>query len=181
MLIDRKVIDTCLRIPEKNTNGICLVFWMGFKQSFVPYVKQARAGGKSKWTLAKKIKLAIDSMLSFSIAPIRIMMFVGIAFLLAGLATAVLSVAKFAIVGWPAGQLFLQGGVALLLTVLLAGFGTVMLMLYLLGEYLWRTYDQVRGRPGFIIEEQYPSPQSLLPDANHDAHVALCPGWDSRQ
>ena len=101
VLTDRKVVDAYLQIPEKNTNGICLVFWMGFKQCFIPYVKQARAAGESKWTLSKKIKLAIDSIVSFSVAPIRLMTYAGFAFTLAGLATVVLAVARFALVGCP--------------------------------------------------------------------------------
>lgn len=151
-LLDRKVIDAYLKIPEKNTSFMCMVLWMGFRQSFIPYVKQARASGISKWTLSKKIKLLVDSLVSFSFTPIRMMSLLGVLFGLAGLAFATwVIVAR--LVGWVAPGT----GYAALMTVLLVGFGLIMLMLGVMGEYLWRTFDEARGRPRYIVEDRYPA------------------------
>jgi len=153
-LIDRKVIDAYLRIPEKNTSFMGMVLWMGFRQSFVPYVKQARASGVSKWTLGKKIKLFVDSIVSFSFTPIRAMSVLGVLFALAGFAFML-----FVIVARLAGWVVAGTGYAALMTVVLMGFGLIMLMLGVMGEYLWRTFDEARGRPRFIVEDRYPDPR----------------------
>ena len=151
-LLDRKVIDAYLRIPEKNTSFLCMVLWMGFRQSFVPYVKQARASGISKWTLSKKIKLFVDSIVSFSFTPIRAMSLLGVLFAAGGFAFA-----AWVVLARLAGWVTPGTGYAALMTVLLVGFGLIMLMLGIMGEYLWRTFDEARGRPRFIIEERYPA------------------------
>jgi len=150
-LIDRKVIDAYLRIPEKNTSFMGMVLWMGFRQSFVPYVKQARARGISKWTLSKKVKLFVDSIVSFSFKPIRAMSLMGVGFALAGFVFAL-----YVVIGRLAGWVTPGTGYAALMVVLLGGFGLIMLMLGVMGEYLWRTFDEARGRPRFIVEERYP-------------------------
>jgi len=151
-LLDRKVIDAYLKIPEKNTSFMCMVLWMGFRQSFVPYVKQARASGISKWTLSRKIKLFADSIVSFSFTPIRAMSVAGVLFAVAGFAFAL-----FEVVGRLCGWVVAGTGYAALMTVLLVGFGLVMLMLGIMGEYLWRTFDEARGRPRFIVEKRHPA------------------------
>jgi len=156
-LLDRKVIDAYLKIPEKNTSFMCMVLWMGFRQSFVPYVKQARASGISKWTLSKKIKLLVDSFVSFSFTPIRMMSLLGVFFALGGFAFAL-----FVIVARLCGWVVAGTGYAALMTLLLVGFGLVMLMLGIMGEYLWRTFDEARGRPRFIVEERSP-PHATVP------------------
>jgi dolichol-phosphate mannosyltransferase len=157
-LIDRKVIDAYLRIREKNTSVMCMILWMGFKQSFLPYVKQARAAGTSKWTLGKKVKLFVDSIVSFSFTPIRLMSVVGVLFALGGF-----GFAAFVVVARLLGFVVAGTGYAALMTVLLVGFGLLMLMLGVMGEYLWRTFDEARGRPRFIVEERYPGPAARPP------------------
>jgi dolichol-phosphate mannosyltransferase len=115
-------------------------------------VKQARAAGVSKWTLSKKIKLFVDSIVSFSFAPIRMMSLLGVLFALGGFGYALLVV-----VGRLCGWVVAGTGYAALMTVLLVGFGLVMLMLGIMGEYLWRTFDEARGRPRYIVENRYPA------------------------
>ena len=150
-LIDRKVIDAYLAIPEKNTSFMCMVLWMGFPQSFVPYVKQERSRGTSKWTLSKKVKLFVDSIVSFSFMPIRLMSWLGVLFAIAGF-----GFAAYVILARLLGYIVAGAGYAALMTTLLIGFGLVMLMLGVIGEYLWRTFDEARGRPRFIVESRYP-------------------------
>jgi glycosyltransferase involved in cell wall biosynthesis len=148
LLVDRKVVDSYNAIAEKNTSILAMILWMGFRQSFVPYVKQARHSGHSKWTLGKKIKLLIDSLVSFSYFPIRAMSAVGVCMALAGFTYALLVVA-----GRLAGWISTGTGFAALMTVLLVGQGSTMVMLGVLGEYVWRSYDEARGRPRYIVEE----------------------------
>jgi dolichol-phosphate mannosyltransferase len=149
VLMDQKVIRAYNAIPEKNTSFLAMILWMGFRQTSIEYVKQARAAGKSKWTLSKKIKLLIDSMVSFSYAPIRLMSCLGVLMSLCGFIYALV-----VLVGRLTGWVSAGTGFAALMVVLLVGQGSIMLMLGVLGEYLWRAFDEGRGRPRYIIEER---------------------------
>ncbi len=148
LLMDRKVIDAYNAIPEKNTSFLAMILWMGFRQTTIQYIKQARNAGTSKWTLSKKIKLLVDSMVSFSYVPIRFMSLFGFMMAAAGFLYG-----SFVLVGRLTGLVAAGTGFAALMTVLLVGQGAILLMLGVLGEYLWRTFDEARGRPRYIIEE----------------------------
>jgi dolichol-phosphate mannosyltransferase len=148
LLMGRKVIDACNALSEKHTSIFAMILWMGFRQSSVAYVKQARYDGRSKWTPAKKLKLAIDSLLGFSYLPIRAMSVLGILMTLGGFLYATVVV-----VGRLSGWVAAGTGFAALMTVLLVGQGVILVTLGILGEYLWRTLDEARGRPRYIVEE----------------------------
>lgn len=79
-LIDRNVIDVLVNMKEKNTSLMSQILWSGFKTDTVPYTRLKREKGQSKWTLSKKIKLTIDSLLGFSYLPIRLISIIGILF-----------------------------------------------------------------------------------------------------
>ncbi|RAV13787.1 glycosyltransferase family 2 protein [Paenibacillus contaminans] len=149
VLIDKQVVNELKGISEKNTNIMSLIFWLGHNQDTFSYVRQERKFGKSRWTLSKKIKLFIDSFVSFSYAPIRFMSFVGVL-------TAVLSFLYgiFVIINAIFGGIELQGWTTLigLITFLL---GMIMVMLGIIGEYLWRILDESRRRPPYIVDEVY--------------------------
>jgi glycosyltransferase involved in cell wall biosynthesis len=147
LLVTRKVIDSANKHQEKHTSVLAMIMWMGFKQSHIEYVKQARHAGVSKWTFSKKIKLFIDSIVSFSYVPIRITSMIGLL-----LATAGFLYAIVVFVSRLAGWLSTGTGFAALMTVLLVGQGTILLMLGILGEYIWRAFDESRGRPRFIVD-----------------------------
>jgi dolichol-phosphate mannosyltransferase len=175
LLMDRKVIDAYNAIPEKNTSFLAMILWLGFRQTSIEYVKQARHSGKSKWNLSKKIKLLIDSMVSFSYAPIRLASLAGVFVSLLGFLYAIVVVIN-AVRGLP-----VQGWSSLMVVVLLLG-GFQLLMLGIFGEYLWRAFDEARGRPRYVVEEYVPpTAASRLPPAppgardtadNHTAGVA---------
>jgi dolichol-phosphate mannosyltransferase len=148
VLMGRKVIDAYNTIPEKHTSLLAMVLWMGFRQTEISYVKQPRHSGKSKWSFSKKVKLFVDSVISFSYVPIRFCTCMGVLMALIGFLYAV-SVVIGRLGGWVATGT----GFAALMTVLLVGQGMIMLMLGVLGEYLWRTYDEARGRPRFLVED----------------------------
>lgn len=147
VLLDRKVIDAYNAIPEKNTSFLAMILWLGFRQTTISYVKEARAAGKSKWTFARKIKLLVDSVVSFSFAPIRFASYLG---MLVSLFAFAFSIDVFvnALFGHP-----IEGYSSLMMVVLWLG-GIQLLILGILGEYLWRAFDQVRGRPYYIVEER---------------------------
>lgn len=149
LLIDRQVVHEVVKIHEKNTNIMSLIYWLGHDQVQIPYVRQERKLGKSRWTLSKKIKLFVDSFVSFSYSPIRIMSFIGVM-------TAILSFlyGVFVIVGTLFGIIELQGWTTIiaLITFLL---GIIMIMLGIIGEYLWRILDESRERPSYVVDKTF--------------------------
>jgi dolichol-phosphate mannosyltransferase len=167
LLMDRKVIDAYNAIPEKNSSFLAMIHWIGFRQTSIEYVKQARHAGRSKWTFSKKLKLFVDSMVSFSYLPIRMTSCLGFVMAFSGLAYALVVVIS-RLCGW-----VLAGtGFAAIMTVLLVGQGTILLTLGVFGEYLWRTFDETRSRPRFIVEEYLVSEKlDRLPGAGQPAAV----------
>ncbi len=147
-LVDRKVIEVLERLDEKNSSLILQVLWSGFRTGIVYYDRVDREKGESKWTFAKKFKLAMDSVLGFSYAPIRIMTFIGMAFDIFAVILFISVLVEYFAEGVPIS------GWASLMCVMLLGFGLILSMLGILGEYLWRTLDAARTRPPFIIEEE---------------------------
>jgi dolichol-phosphate mannosyltransferase len=149
LLIDKQVVHEVVKIHEKNTNIMSLIYWLGHDQVQIPYVRQERKLGKSRWTLSKKIKLFVDSFVSFSYSPIRIMSFIGVI-------TAILSFlyGVFVIVGTLFGFIQLQGWTTIiaLITFLL---GIIMIMLGIIGEYLWRILDESRERPSYVVDKTF--------------------------
>jgi glycosyltransferase involved in cell wall biosynthesis len=148
LLVDRRVVDLLRTSPEKHTSLLALIQWMGFDQDAISYVKEERHSGRSKWTLRKKLKLAVDSFVSFSYFPIRVMSVIGFVFALTGFLYALFIAVRAIFYGSPA-----QGWPALMCVVLIVG-GVQLLMLGVLGEYLWRAFDETRGRPRYIVEER---------------------------
>lgn len=148
LLLDRRVIDAVRTVHERHTSLLGLVLWLGFRQTSIEYVKQPRHSGVTKWTVGRKLKLFADSLLSFSALPVRcIWMFAAVVLsgAVAGAGTASMR--------WALG-LEVPGWVWVLLAVL--GIGGLQLgAMGLACEYLWRTYDAARGRPTFVIEEEW--------------------------
>ena len=146
LLMDRLVLDALKAAPERNTSLLALIQWMGFEQAQITYTKEARVAGVSKWTLSKRIKLAVDSFVSFSYAPIRLMSGFGFLFALLGFLYALLLAVRRVVYGAP-----IEGWTSLICVVLVVS-GVQLIMLGVLGEYLWRTFDESRRRPRYIIE-----------------------------
>lgn len=146
VLIDRKVVDAVVSIREKNTSIFGLILWSGFKQTIVQYRKGLRQKGISKWTFGKKIKLFIDTFVSFSYIPLRLISVVGILLAFLGFFYAFFIVFNRLFFSVPVE------GWASLMVVLLVVSGTQLVFLGILGEYLWRNFDETRKRPPFIID-----------------------------
>jgi dolichol-phosphate mannosyltransferase len=149
LLVDRRVLDAFRQFGESNVSVLALVTWMGFRQTTIGYDKQARVHGKSGWSLEKKLKLVVDSVTSFTYLPIRAMSYVGIVLALLGFVYAAF-VATRALLGYG-----VEGWASLMVVVLVVG-GAQMIMMGILGEYLWRALDESRRRPRFIVEAATP-------------------------
>jgi dolichol-phosphate mannosyltransferase len=153
VLIDRRVIEALKNFRESNISIMALVTWMGFQQAIVPYTKKSRFQGRSGWTLAKKIKLVVDSVTSFSFLPIRLMSIAGMLVAFVGFlyTVSIIGLSLF-------GGVSVQGWSSLMVAVLVLG-GIQMMMMGVLGEYLWRALDEARHRPQFLIEATTPTPE----------------------
>lgn len=156
-LIARPAIDFLVEGREVHTSLPGLLLWAGFPTTLVPYDRVAREEGTSRWTLAKKIKYFIDSLVSFSYAPLRWMSVAGVvvallAFLYAGFLVFYKLFHGQAVPGWTA-------------TMVLLAFlsGMQLLALGVLGEYLWRTLDSARGRRGFLVRDRTASQAPAAP------------------
>lgn len=145
-LLDRQVIQVLQDLNEKNSSLTLQVLWAGFQTDHVYFHRRDREVGESRWTFSKKFKLVLDSMMSFSYFPIRMMSIVGVIFnILAILMFVYVLVEKFT-VGTP-----IAGWSSLMCVVLLSS-GLILLTLGILGEYVWRALDAARTRPPFIID-----------------------------
>ncbi|KAF0180301.1 MAG: dolichol-phosphate mannosyltransferase [Nitrospirae bacterium] len=146
-LVDRKVVNTVVSMQERNTSIFGLILWSGFRQAFVSYHRGQRDRGVSKWTLPKKIKLFVDTFVSFSFFPIRLISLFGFFVALAGFFYALYIIYHRIISGAP-----VEGWASLMVVLLLVS-GIQLLMLGVIGEYLWRSFDETRRRPPFIVAE----------------------------
>lgn len=146
-LIDKKVINAITAIREKNTSIYGLILWSGFNQKVLTFKKGTRYKGISKWTFSKKLEVFIDTFVSFSYFPIRIISLIGILFALIGFLYA--SFIVFERLFWAVPI----EGWASLMVVLLVVSGIQLSMLGILGEYLWRNFDETRKRPPFIVKD----------------------------
>lgn len=148
-LIDRKVIEVLQRLDEKNSSLTLQVMWSGFKTDMIYFDRKDREKGKSRWTLSKKIKLVMDSMMSFSYMPIRFMSVMGVIFNICAVVLLISVIVEYFTLGTP------MAGWSSLMCVILCSSGLILLMLGILGEYLWRALDAARTRPPFIIDEHF--------------------------
>jgi dolichol-phosphate mannosyltransferase len=144
-LADRAVIEAFKRVTEKHTSVFMALAWLGFKQTKIEYTKDKRFAGQSKWRFGQKLKLTVDSLLAFSDVPIRYMSLFGVLTALLGFGYAGYVFWSY-IHGSP-----VEGWSSLIVAILILG-GVQMIMLGVLGEYVWRTYDESRCRPRHIVE-----------------------------
>lgn len=148
MLIDKAMLPYMIN-STKHTNPNLYAFWLGFKPSVLLYHRKARRHGKSRWTFAKKLNFFVDTITGFSVLPIRLLSLVGIV-------TALLSflygsyIAVFALLGYMEVPGFAT------LVVLMSFFsGLILIMLGVIGEYLWRVLEAVNNRPEAIVDEVF--------------------------
>ncbi|MDQ2922656.1 MAG: glycosyltransferase [Acidobacteriota bacterium] len=143
-LVDRKIIEFLASSIERNAFLMAQIFSLGFKRVEVPYQRAERFAGTSKWTLGKRFKGAIDYFVAYTYVPIRLMSY-------AGLVVAALGFVYAAVVAINAFRGNPTEGWSSLMIVLLVISGFQMLMMGVMGEYVWRMLDQVRQRPKYVI------------------------------
>ena len=146
-MISKKVLLEINNYGERNLTLEGLFATMGFPSNYIYYDRKERFSGKSKWSLSKKIKLFIDFFVAYSNVPIRFVSLMGIVFAILGFIWTIYIILRHLIIndlapGWP-----------FLISILLIGFGITNISLGIIAEYLWRTLDEARKRPKFIIEK----------------------------
>ncbi len=147
ILFDRAAADVVRRAREKNSHFMLQVFQTGFPFKEIPYMRRQRRAGTSRWTFSKKLKLFIDSSIAFSYIPIRLMSVIGIITAIIGFLTA-----AYYTFYWLLYGIDIQGWTSIMVAVLVLG-GLQMVMLGMIGEYIWRTYDESRRRPPYVVSE----------------------------
>lgn len=146
-LFDRSVREEVVKMKEKNTNCLYLMLWLGYDYVRIPYTRRQRKIGKSRWTLQKKVKLFVDSFVSFSFLPIRAITMLGFVLGFGSLLYAIMiAIAK--VTGW-----ITLSGWSSMMTVILLVSSFQMISIGVLGEYLWRTLDASRSRPNYLIDK----------------------------
>ena len=148
-LMSRRVRNQILMNNESNPFIQGKILWTGFTKKWIPYDRENRKSGTSKWTFSKKIKYLIDGVMGYSYLPLRLMSLVGICISILGFAYAIVIFVSKLFGGIPT-----QGWAPLMIVILILA-GIQMLMLGIIGEYLWRALDQTRDRPQFIIDQIY--------------------------
>lgn len=146
-LLDRKAINALLQSVGSHPSIGGEIARLGFSSAQITYTKEKRVAGESKWTLKRKLAAFADAFVSFSYAPLRAMSYLGMLFSLLGFAYALL-----VIILRLTARIPLQGWSSLIVVVLVLG-GVQMIMLGVLGEYLWRTLEAARHRPAYFFEE----------------------------
>ena len=143
-LLDRKVVDTLNQLPERNVFFRALSFWVGFKKTEVSYRVQERTEGESKWSTRSLIKYAITNITSFSSAPLHLVTILGILMAVVAVVFSIISlVQKFMGVA--------LGGFTTVIVLLLFIGSVLMISLGIIGYYIARIYDEIKGRPKYII------------------------------
>ncbi len=150
-LIDRRVVDALIKMPERNRFLRGMVPWVGFRQVGLPYQRQARYAGQAKFTsIRKMLPFALDAITSFSYVPLQLATFLG--FIIAGISlVAIIIVIALRLFGQ---HQELTGQATTLVAVLFLG-GVQLISLGIIGEYLGRIYDEVKGRPLYLIDQKW--------------------------
>lgn len=143
-LLDRKVVDVLLTLPERNTFFRALSFWTGFRTEPVYYEVQERQFGQSKWSFWSLMKYAVTNATSFSTLPLQLVTVMGLVSILFSIVLFVQTLVKFI------SGTAVEGFTTVILLILIIG-GFLMLSLGIIGHYLARIYEEVKGRPKYII------------------------------
>ncbi len=153
-LMDRTVGDAFLAMPERDRFVRGMVAWTGFRQEPVLYRRAARLAGETGWPLRKMLRFAVDGIVSFSLAPLRLATWLGL--LAAGLALAGI---VYAVALRLLTDAWVSGWTSLFIAILFMG-GVQLVLLGILGEYVGRIYGEVKRRPLYLVKERLGFPVS---------------------
>jgi dolichol-phosphate mannosyltransferase len=147
LLTSRRVARQLVAMNERNSYVFGQIMWVGYERRVVYYDRARREAGRSRWTATRKIKYMIDAFTAFSYLPVRLATAIGTVLALAGFGWAVL-VILFRLLGW-----IQEAGYSALMVALLVLSGTQLIVLGLIGEYLWRVLEEARNRPAFLVAQ----------------------------
>ncbi len=157
-LLDRRALDALLSMRERNRFLRGMTVWVGYTQAAVPYRRDPRYAGETKYTLSKMLRFSLDAISSFSHRPLQLATFLG--FMISTLAFIAIPV----VVVLRLTGSYLQGFSALTIVVLLLG-GIELIAIGIIGEYVGRIYDEVKGRPLYLVRARRNMPESDEPGA----------------
>lgn len=158
-LISRRVCDTMNQLSERSRYVRGLVSWVGYKQKAVEYVREDRFAGETKYHLSKMIKLALDGVTAFSYKPLKLASIMGFIMFALSFIWFVVMICRILLVP---GETFGWGAAV---PILLMSQGIVLLILGILGEYVGRIFEEIKGRPIYIVSEKegFEEPPKTLP------------------
>ena len=145
-LLDRKVVDTLNSLPERNVFFRALSFWVGYRKATMYYSVRERTEGESKWSTKSLIKYAITNIGSFSSAPLHMVTVLGLTMLMVAIVFSIISLVQKL-----TGQAL--GGFTTVILLLLFSSSIIMISLGIVGYYIARIYDEIKGRPRYIISK----------------------------
>ena len=174
-LMDRKVVDALQAMPERDRFVRGMVSWVGFRQVAVPYGRDPRLAGESKYPLFKMVRFALDGVTSFSVQPLRVATWLGFAVSALSLVGIVYALGlRLFTSTWVAGW------TAMMIAVLFLG-GVQLLSLGVIGEYIGRIYGEAKRRPLYLVQERLgferarrDEPELYLP-VQHEPEVSRMP------
>ncbi len=146
-LLSRNAMDAVNSIKERNKFYQYDILWVGFNVKFIPYDKLERPIGKSQYNFVKRFGNFMVGFINVSYLPLRIMSFLGFSFALAGFIYTLSILYAYYVKATP-----FQGWAPIMMLLLIIG-GLIMIMLGILGEYIWRIFDEVKNRPNYIIKD----------------------------
>jgi dolichol-phosphate mannosyltransferase len=149
VLMDRKVMDEFNSIDVRHRFFQGDLLWTGYRTSFIPYIRLKRTIGKSQYNFGKKLKNFLDAVLDASYMPIRFISLVGVITSALGILYSVSIV-----ISWFRGETPFAGWAPIMIAILLVG-GLIMLMLGVIGEYIWRINEEVRKRPNYVVRDKF--------------------------
>lgn len=143
-LMDRKVVNALLTMPENNRFIRGMVSWVGFKQTYIEYVRLPRQNGETKYPLKKMLHFAADAIIGFSTKPLRMITDLGVLTILIAIGILVYAIISKIMGNTTAGWTSIMVAISFFSGIQLIGLGIV-------GEYLARIYDEAKGRPHYIV------------------------------
>ena len=148
-LLDRRVVEVLVRLPERTRFMKGLFAWVGYRQAEVLYDRDPRYSGETKWNYWRLWNFAVDGIVSFSATPLKVWSYVGITFAMLSFLYGSYLFLRTVFFG-----IDVPGYASLMVAVLFLG-GVQMVSLGILGEYLGRVYEEVKGRPLYLVRDTY--------------------------
>ena len=145
-LLDRKVVEAMLELPERNTFFRALSFWAGFKSTSVSFDVEERKAGKSKWSFSGLVKYAVSNTTSFTTAPLKFVFVLGMLLMAFSVILGIETLVNYFL------GIAADGFTTVILLLLIVG-GCIMISLGIIGHYIARIYEEVKGRPRYIVSK----------------------------